>query len=104
MKASSTPKPEIPEGDSPEGRAARISHLFRQHNRALLTFLFGFLKDNQAANEVAQEAYVKLLQLEQPGAIGFLHFYLFRVAKNLAIDRIRQEQNRAENAKNARFE
>src|SRR5581483_5052280 len=44
---------------------------------------------------VAQEAYVKVLQLEKPGAISFLRAYLFKVAANLAIDRVRHERTRA---------
>jgi len=38
---------------------------------------------------VAQEAYVRLLQLHQPGAVSFLRAYLFRTAANIALDRIR---------------
>jgi RNA polymerase sigma factor (sigma-70 family) len=75
-------------------RAAEISQLFREHNRALVLFLASRLKDIQAAREVAQEAYVRVLQLENLGAVGFLRSYLFKVAGNLAIDRIRQQQSR----------
>jgi RNA polymerase sigma factor (sigma-70 family) len=76
-------------------RAAEISRLFKEHNRTLVLYLAARLKDEQTAKEVAQEAYVKVLQLEKPGAIGFLRSYLFRVASNLAIDRLRQDRARA---------
>jgi RNA polymerase sigma factor (sigma-70 family) len=76
-------------------RAAEISRLFKEHNRTLVLFLAARLKDEQAAKEVAQEAYVKVLELERPGAVSFLRSYLFRVASNLAIDRLRQAQARA---------
>jgi RNA polymerase sigma factor (sigma-70 family) len=76
-------------------RAADIARLFREHNRALVLFLASRLKDMQAAREVAQEAYVRVLQLENPGAVSFLRSYLFKVAGNLAVDRIRQQQSRA---------
>jgi RNA polymerase sigma factor (sigma-70 family) len=33
---------------------------------------------------------VRLLQLDQPGVEGFLKSYLYRVATNLAVDRLRQ--------------
>src|SRR5690606_37648629 len=68
--------------------------LFREHNRTLVLFLAARLKDEQAAREVAQEAYVKVLQLEQPGAVSFLRSYLFKVASNLAVDRLRQQRSR----------
>lgn len=86
-----------PAGESADSlaRAAEVSQLFREHNRALVLFLASRLRDIQAAREVAQEAYVRVLQLENLGAVGFLRSYLFKVAGNLAIDRMRQQQSRA---------
>lgn len=61
----------------------------------LVGFLFARLRNEHEAKEVAQEAYVKLLRLdEKPGAASFMRSYLFRVAENLAIDRIRQKRTR----------
>ena len=74
---------------TPEERARVVTALFREHNRALLSFLTARLHSPQDAKDVAQEAYVRLLQLEAPGALGFLRAYLFKIAENLAIDRIR---------------
>jgi RNA polymerase sigma-70 factor (ECF subfamily) len=74
--------------------AAEVSRLFREHNRTLVLFLTARLKDVQSAREVAQEAYVKVLQLESPGAVKFLRAYLFKVANNLAIDWLRQQRAR----------
>ena len=87
------PTAEVSAGSS--NRAAAVSQLFREHNRALVLFLASRLKDVQAAREVAQEAYVRVLELENLGAVGFLRSYLFKVAGNLAIDRMRQQQSRA---------
>jgi RNA polymerase sigma-70 factor (ECF subfamily) len=83
------------EGRPASSRAAEMSQLFREHNRSLVLFLASRLKDRQAAHEVAQEAYVRVLQLESPGAVSFLRAYLFKVASNLAIDRLRRQQSRA---------
>jgi transmembrane sensor len=80
---------------SSEDRGAAIDRLFREHNRKLVGLLVTRLRNEQEAKEVAQEAYVKLLQLEAtPGTISYLRSYLFRVAENLAIDRIRQRRIR----------
>ena len=84
-----------PEPEQSGARAAEISQLFRDHNRALVLFLASRLKDMQAAREVAQEAYVRVLQLEAPGAVSFLRSYLFKVAANLAIDRLRSQRSHA---------
>lgn len=74
-----------------EERARLVGRLFHEHNRALVSFLRAKLHNDQEAREVAQEAYVKLLQLESPGVVSFLQAYLFKIASNIAIDRIRHQ-------------
>lgn len=88
-------------GTVPSGRALdssehaqALSRLFEEHNRTLHSFLKARLGNEQEAREVAQEAYVRLLQLHEPGTVSFLRAYLFKTAANLAIDRIRQRLNR----------
>jgi RNA polymerase sigma-70 factor (ECF subfamily) len=68
-----------------------IERLFREHNEALIRFLLLRLHSYQAAREVAQEAYVRLLSLHEPGAVSYLRAFLFRTAANLAVDRQRRE-------------
>jgi len=68
---------------------ATVNQLFREHNRALVNFLLTRVHTEAEAMDLAQEAYVRLLQLDQPNAIGFLRGYLFRIAANLAVDRAR---------------
>jgi RNA polymerase sigma factor (sigma-70 family) len=68
-----------------------IERLFREHNEALVRFLFARLRSQQAALEVAQEAYVRLLSLDQPGAVSYLRSFLFKTAANLAVDRLRRD-------------
>jgi RNA polymerase sigma factor (sigma-70 family) len=80
----------------PQTRASALSSLFREHNRTLVRFINARLRNEQEANEIAQEAYVKMLQLERcPGTASFMRHYLFRVAENLAVDRIRQRYSRS---------
>lgn len=66
-----------------------VRQLFREHNRALVNFLLTRLASEQEARDVAQEAYVRLLQLDQTGAISFLRGYLFRIAANISVDHAR---------------
>jgi RNA polymerase sigma-70 factor (ECF subfamily) len=73
-------------------RTALIEKLFREHNQSLVRFLIARLNSEQEAREVAQEAYVRLLQLDQPEAVGFLRQFLFKTALNIATDRIRHRQ------------
>jgi RNA polymerase sigma factor (sigma-70 family) len=70
--------------------AEAISRLFVEHNRMLVGYLTSRLRSVQEAKEVAQEAYVRLLQLQTPGTASLLRAYLFKTATNLAIDRMRR--------------
>ena len=72
-------------------QADLIERLFREHNEALVRFLLARLRSRQAALEVAQEAYVRLLSLDQPGAVSYLRSFLFKTAANLAVDRLRRD-------------
>lgn len=83
-----------PQGERAPADAARselVERLFREHNQALIQFLMGRCRSYQEAREVAQEAYVRLLSLDQPDAVSYLRSFLFRTAANIAIDRQRRE-------------
>ncbi len=71
-----------------------VEHVFRKHNEALLIFLRVRLSSEQEARDVAQEVYVKLLQLEKPQEINVIRAYLFRTAANMAIDYRRRQSTR----------
>lgn len=93
------PKSRPPQGgDEPNtgaDRARELSRLIEEHNRALHAFLMTRVRDEQEARDVAQEAYVQVLQLQKPGAINFLRAYLFKTAANIAINRAKQRSTRA---------
>ncbi len=81
---------------SPSNRISHaevIERLFREHNEALVRFLQGRLGSRNEALEVAQEAYVRLLSLDQLGAVSYFRAFLFKTAANLAIDRRRRHQS-----------
>jgi len=79
---------------SSASHSTAVSQLFREHNRALLRYLTARLQSEQEAKEVAQEAYLRLLQLHEPGTSALLRAYLFKTATNLAIDRLRHRRVR----------
>jgi len=80
------PKPVAPATD--HERRRRVGELFAEHNRALMSFLTARLHCQHEAFDVAQEAYVRMLQLDQP--VSFHKAYLFRIAQNLITDRVRR--------------
>ena len=85
-------------------RAKLVEQLFREHNEALVRFLALRLGSHQEAKDVAQEAYVRILSLDEPGAISFLRAFLFKTAANIAVDRIRSQQRRLDSGSAQLFE
>jgi RNA polymerase sigma-70 factor (ECF subfamily) len=68
--------------------SSQVAQLFKLHNRNLVHFIKARMGGPTSdASEVAQESYVRLLQLENTGAVSFLRAYLYRIAANLVIDR-----------------
>jgi RNA polymerase sigma factor (sigma-70 family) len=84
-----------PDPEYTGARAQEVERLFRDHNDSLVRFLTVRLQSQHEAREVAQEAYVRLLQLERVDVASFVRAYLFRIAGNLAIDRLRRRATEA---------
>lgn len=75
-------------------RSRELARLFQSHNRSLTSFLIARIGSEQEAQDVAQEAYARLLQLDRTGAVSFLRAYLFKTASHIALDRARQRRVR----------
>lgn len=69
---------------------------FRENERDLIHFLAARLKSAFAAQDLAQELYLKVRSLDAPVPVRNERAFLFRMAANLAIDHQRQESRRAE--------
>jgi len=74
---------------SPAEHAAQVEKMFREHNDSLLRFLRARLHSQDEAKEVAQEAYVQMLGLDNPAAVNYMQGYLFRTAANIATNRLK---------------
>jgi RNA polymerase sigma-70 factor (ECF subfamily) len=89
------PRSDEREEDRPatgDGRCELVDRLFREHNEALIRFIRPRVRSHQEALEVAQEAYVRMLKLDEPGAVSYLRTFLFRTAANLAVDLRRRDK------------
>ena len=93
----------VPEGDSsslldsdppPNGRQAELEQLIRQHDRALVNYVYGFLRSRGDAEEVVQEAYCRVCGLSGSAVVSHFNRYIYRAARNIAIDRIRERVRR----------
>lgn len=95
MTPMAAPNDDAPDSPAaPAGARARlVERLFQEHNDALLRFLSARMGSYQDAKEVAQEAYVRLLALDTPGAVSYLRAFLFKIATNIAIDRLRTRRS-----------
>lgn len=86
--------PDSPSNDK-GASASSVELLFREHNDTLIRFLRARLKSDADAREAAQEAYVRLLQLDHADQPSFLRAYLFKIAANVAADMLRRKKVRA---------
>ncbi len=69
-----------------------VEELYVEHRVALQRFLIRMLRCEEAAAEVMQEAYLKLLRLAPRYGIRDPRAYLFQVAANAACDRLSREK------------
>lgn len=69
-----------------------ISTLYKENSAKLIRFLTRKLQQPQQAEEVAQEAYMRLQKLDAPEKLDNARAFLFQVASNLATDQLRRRQ------------
>jgi RNA polymerase sigma-70 factor (ECF subfamily) len=82
-----------PEPDDDERRPEQLGRLFERFRRPLLRYLTDLLTRRDEAEDVVQETYVRLMQVEQIEN-GRVRALIFKVATNLAYDRFRQRRMR----------
>lgn len=66
-----------------------LDKLFRRHNKELL--FFATQRAGNAAEDLVQEAYLRLLQHPDPQSIENVRAFLFRTTSNLTIDLHRRQ-------------
>lgn len=67
-----------------------FKQLYDQHQEALIKHIMAKGLSRAEAEETAQEAFVRLLRLDRPEVQSYLQAYLFKIATNLAIDKLRK--------------
>ena len=72
-----------------------LSSAVQRHYEELQRFLTRKIGCPSLAADIIQDLWIKLRLGQPAGDIRYPRAYLFRVASNLAIDRIRQEKSRA---------
>lgn len=67
-----------------------VKELCEKHNDSLINLLRARLRSSEDAKDVAQDTYERLLRHGMPQTIRNLDALLFKTARNLAFDRIRE--------------
>jgi RNA polymerase sigma factor (sigma-70 family) len=92
-----------PQGDSSslldsdlpsQGQKDEFEQLVRKHNRALVNYVDRYLHSRRDAEDVVQEAYCRVFGLGDPNVLSHLNGYLYKTARNIAIDRLRERLRR----------
>jgi len=73
---------------------AGVESLFHDHQETLVRILFRMVGCPQTAEDLAQEAYLRLLHSQEAGAVEYPRPFLYQTAKNLALDHLRREKVR----------
>lgn len=90
----------VPEGDSgsllgsdppTNERQPEVAELIRQHNDALVKYVYRLVHSRADARDIVQEAYCRFFRLGDPSILSHFRRYLFKTAKHVAIDWIREQ-------------
>jgi len=68
-----------------------VSNAFLENMDFLKNYLKRFFSQNEDIEDVTQEVYLKAFQIEQKGSIDNPKAYLFRVAKNVALNELNRK-------------
>lgn len=79
------------------GDVAAFDALYARHERPLFGFVLGHLGDRQEAEDVLHDAFLAVLRERRRGAPapGCVRAWLYQVARNLCLNRLRTRQRAA---------
>ncbi|GAA5524080.1 putative RNA polymerase sigma factor FecI [Microbulbifer aestuariivivens] len=67
-----------------------MEKLFTEHGQALVRFLSRIVRNTEDAEDIAQQAYLRLQKLSDEKELDNPRAYLYQIANNLAIDQLRR--------------
>ncbi len=71
-----------------------INDLFLNHRQSLIQTIYRIVGCPQTAEDLAHEAYLKMLNASKKQEISYPHPFLYQIAHNLALDHLRKEKIR----------
>ena len=80
-----------------EADLAAFDQLYQRYERRLFGFLLGFLRERADAEEVFHDAFLKVLASREVSfAAGSFAAWLYKIARNLALNRVRSGRRAAQ--------
>ena len=84
------------------GDRAAFGDLFDRHHQSLLKYVFHMVEDRQQAEDIGHEAFLRAYErLGQLGPPWDFKSWLYRIASNLAVDRLRRRNRWVDEAEGA---
>jgi RNA polymerase sigma factor (sigma-70 family) len=77
-----SPEPAVAEKD--------LSQFLRENNNALVSYVYSWVRSRPDALDIVQEAYCRIFRMGDLQQVNHLRGYLFKTAKNIATDWVRQ--------------
>jgi len=71
-----------------------LTDLFAKYHRVLGLYVWNLVKCDQTAEEIVQETYARIASGSSKGPIDHPRAYLFRSARNIALDHLRRKRLR----------
>jgi len=72
-----------------KGHAERIAKLFQTEYTRLVRYLFGRTRSLSEARDVASQAFAQILEMNDPQSVSYLKSYVYSIARNIWLDRIK---------------
>jgi RNA polymerase sigma-70 factor (ECF subfamily) len=73
-----------------EGDTTALEEIYRQLKTPIYTIILRITRDKALSEDVLQEVFIKLFQLPPGPPLKSPRAYIFRIARNLAIDHVRK--------------
>jgi len=67
-----------------------LGQFLRENNNALVSYVYSWVRSRPDALDIVQEAYCRIFRLGDLQQVNHLRGYLFKTAKNIATDWVRQ--------------
>jgi len=74
---------------SRDERRVELERQLCQHNNELLNYISSWVRSRSDAKDIVQETYCRIFRLGDKHVVSHLRGYLYRTAKNIAIDWLR---------------